>query len=1596
MKKVYIYNLVGISLIMGYITAQNNALYLNGAYIYMNGGTSATPIYLTINQPNTAGIVRTAGHIHSENQYNYVKWITGTNTGSYVIPFGVGGNATDYIPLFFNKTNAANVTLTVSTYSTNAANTPMPGASTSNGSGVAAVSSIPQSANAIDRYWDIKTDAAVNADITFSYRGSENTISGTGYCQTDTIKAQNWNGTSWNPLKGPGNPGVTSGIGTVGPIPFTSYAQFVLASVPITPSITSSQSVACNGASTGAATISTYGGLGPYSYNWSPSGGTSNVATGLSAGNYTVTVTGSNGCNRTATINISQPPAISLTVNSTSVNCTSLASATAIASGGTPTYNYTWSPGSITTNTINNLNIGNYTITVKDNNNCISSFTTSITGNTTAPTVAASASGSLNCTTNTVQITTNVTPSSGISYNWSGPGIVSGGSTGTIVVNQGGTYQVTVTNTANNCTATTSQSVAMDNNVPSIQANVSNSLNCTVTSAQISTTVSPSGTYTYNWSGPGIVSGSSTGTVTVNQGGVYQVTVTNTANSCTTTISQSVTQNTTAPNVTASASGSLNCTTNTVQITTNVTPSSGISYNWSGPGIVSGSGTGTIVVNQSGTYQVTVTNTANNCTATTSQAITQNTTAPNVTASVSGSLNCTTNTVQITTNVTPSSGISYNWSGPGIVSGGSTGTIVVNQGGTYQVTVMNTANNCTATTSQSVAMDNNVPSIQANVSNSLNCTVTSAQISTTVSPSGTYTYNWSGPGIVSGSSTGTVTVNQGGVYQVTVTNTANSCTVSITQSVTQNTTAPTVAASSTGTLDCNNATIQITSTVNPTSVTYSWMPSSGIVSGQGTGTITVNQPNTYTLIVTDAVNTCTSATTANITQNTVAPVVSAGSNQTLTCSSPSVQLIGSSSPSTGVTVSWLGGVCGSTNSFTTDACAAGTYTLVVTDNTNGCSSSSTVQVIPDVNLPSISATPSGSLNCTTNSVQIVASTTVSPVTYTWSGGGIVSGNGTATITVNQGGVYQLTVTNTSNGCSTSTVISVTENTTAPTVAASSTGTLDCNNATIQITSTVNPTFVTYSWIPSSGIVSGQGTGTITVNQPNTYTLIVTDAINTCTSVTTANITQNTVAPVITAGTNPTLTCASTSVSIGASSNPNTNVSVNWTGPNVCGATNTFTTSACAAGTYTIVVTDNTNGCSSSATIAVIPDANIPVVTANSSGSITCNNPTVQIAATTTASPVSYTWNGSGVVSGSNTSTAVVNQSGTYTVVVMNTSNGCIATQTVNVAIDTNSPSVSLSASSQSISCTNGTVDISVSPANSTYSYNWNGAGTFSGQGTATISTTNSGTYQVVVTNTINGCSTTQNINIGFNNNLVLNITGNTAVCQGSNINLNASGANTYTWTDGTNTYTTSFVNIPATSSVTFVVTGSSGSCTNTQTITVNVTPSVNVNVSSIPNNSINIGDQVQLNASGASSYTWTPITGLSCANCSNPIANPVVTTDYCVTGISTNGVCSDSACIRIYVDDRCPELFVPNVFSPNGDTKNDKLCIKGTKCVKEFQIVIFDRWGEKVYESTDKDACWDGTYNGKDMSGATFVYYIKGLTFKNELIDKKGNITIVK
>ena len=88
-------------------------------------------------------------------------------------------------------------------------------------------------------------------------------------------------------------------------------------------------------------------------------------------------------------------------------------------------------------------------------------------------------------------------------------------------------------------------------------------------------------------------------------------------------------------------------------------------------------------------------------------------------------------------------------------------------------------------------------------------------------------------------------------------------------------------------------------------------------------------------------------------------------------------------------------------------------------------------------------------------------------------------------------------------------------------------------------------------------------------------------------------------------------------------------------------------------------------------------------------------------------------------------------------------------------------------------------------------------------------------------------------------------------------------------------------------------------------------------------------------------------------------------------------------------------LFIPDAFSPNGDGNNDKLFVRGNN-IQELYFAVYDRWGEKVFETTDKNNGWDGTYKGKELSGAVFVYYCKGKYTDGLEFKQKGDVTLVR
>ena len=146
-------------------------------------------------------------------------------------------------------------------------------------------------------------------------------------------------------------------------------------------SVASQAAVACPGGSSGTATVSVSGGVGPYTYQWSPIGGTGVSASGLSAGNYTLTATDQNGCQGSRVINIAQPTAFSSVTNSVSPTCFGTATATASiqVSGGTSPYSYSWSPGGGTLSNASGLLAGNYSVMVTDVFGCTHSKNITIT-----------------------------------------------------------------------------------------------------------------------------------------------------------------------------------------------------------------------------------------------------------------------------------------------------------------------------------------------------------------------------------------------------------------------------------------------------------------------------------------------------------------------------------------------------------------------------------------------------------------------------------------------------------------------------------------------------------------------------------------------------------------------------------------------------------------------------------------------------------------------------------------------------------------------------------------------------------------------------------------------------------------------------------------------------------------------------------------------------------------------------------------------------------------------------------------------------------------------------------------------------------------
>jgi gliding motility-associated-like protein len=251
------------------------------------------------------------------------------------------------------------------------------------------------------------------------------------------------------------------------------------------------------------------------------------------------------------------------------------------------------------------------------------------------------------------------------------------------------------------------------------------------------------------------------------------------------------------------------------------------------------------------------------------------------------------------------------------------------------------------------------------------------------------------------------------------------------------------------------------------------------------------------------------------------------------------------------------------------------------------------------------------------------------------------------------------------------------------------------------------------------------------------------------------------------------------------------------------------------------------------------------------------------------------------------------------------------------------------------------------------------------------------------------------------------VSPDTAICLGDTAMLWVSSDSTsnniplYTWSPfiGLNTNRGSIIYASPRNSITYTVTSTSGLCTPTQDY-VNITVHPSPQVDAGDKQYIIKGTTTSINASSPNnitSYAWTPTNNVECPLCPNTDVTPQENSLYTVSVTDING-CRTSDSVEIVVFEECNGdiVVVPNSFTPNGDGKNDYLYVRG-KLVSQLKLFrIFDRWGALVFETTDINSGWDGTYQGKGAVPDVYVYYVEAICINGDSTIKKGNVTLIR
>ena len=237
------------------------------------------------------------------------------------------------------------------------------------------------------------------------------------------------------------------------------------------------------------------------------------------------------------------------------------------------------------------------------------------------------------------------------------------------------------------------------------------------------------------------------------------------------------------------------------------------------------------------------------------------------------------------------------------------------------------------------------------------------------------------------------------------------------------------------------------------------------------------------------------------------------------------------------------------------------------------------------------------------------------------------------------------------------------------------------------------------------------------------------------------------------------------------------------------------------------------------------------------------------------------------------------------------------------------------------------------------------------------------------------------------------ISPDTIICPGTDAVLVASGGETYSWTpEATLSDPSASTTVASpTEETTYTVTSTLASCINTASTTVSIQES---SAYAGEDTTIYFGESAFLEATGGVEYTWLPILTLSNPDIADPLATPGVTTVYTVYVTTAIGCeFTDQVTVNVSSD---ALVGVPNAFSPNGDGFNDGFTVIVRGQLAYYNLQIFNRWGEQVFESTNFTNSWKGIYNNEEQPLGSYTYYLTYKDMNGQDFTKMGSLTLVR